>query len=181
MARTRERVRATVLELLAADGVAGLTVEAVAEHSGVAKSTIYRHWTDRQDLVADTLRHHRSGPGTTRDGRGERALVVDLVTHLAEAMADPAQSAVVPALVEAAERDEAVAESFHADNDDRREALVQLVAAGVEAGTFRDVDPTLAALALAGAVVYRRLMTATPLATADVARLVDTVLGPGDD
>lgn len=40
------------------------------------------------------------------------------------------------------------------------------------------LDPELAAAALAGAVMYRRLMTATPLSPDDAEPLNATVLGP---
>lgn len=85
----------------------------------------------------------------------------------------------VPALVEAAERDPTIAARFHDGNDRRRAALVDAVAAGVRAGELRaDLDPDLAALALAGAVTYRRLLTGEPLPADRVDPLVDLVLGP---
>jgi hypothetical protein len=43
----------------------------------------------------------------------------------------------------------------------------------------RNIDPELATLALLGAVVYRRLMSAEPFDPARAKELVDTVLGPG--
>lgn len=48
----------------------------------------------------------------------------------------------------------------------------------VELGEVRpDIDPELAAVAVAGAVVYRRLMTAQPLSADEVEPLIHTVLG----
>jgi len=41
------------------------------------------------------------------------------------------------------------------------------------------VNPDLAAVALAGAVMYRRLMTPTPMNPSDAEALVATVLGEG--
>lgn len=41
---SREIVMATTYELLAEEGLAGVTVDAIARRSGVAKTTIYRHW-----------------------------------------------------------------------------------------------------------------------------------------
>src|SRR5712675_1799045 len=42
-------------ELLAQGGVHGLTVEGVAERSGIAKTTIYRRWRSKEDLALAAL------------------------------------------------------------------------------------------------------------------------------
>lgn len=47
----REAAEAAFLE----DGFTGVTVEGVAARSGVARSTIYRHWRDREALLAEVL------------------------------------------------------------------------------------------------------------------------------
>jgi AcrR family transcriptional regulator len=55
-----ERTRSTVLraatDLLVDGGPEAVTVDAVVAHSGVAKSTIYRHWQSRDDLLNDVVR-----------------------------------------------------------------------------------------------------------------------------
>jgi AcrR family transcriptional regulator len=43
-------------ELLVEAGPRAVTVDAVAERSGVAKSTLYRHWNSRQSLLIDVMR-----------------------------------------------------------------------------------------------------------------------------
>ena len=55
VARTRETVMQAAMELLVEGGPGGLTVDAVVARSGVAKSTVYRHWADRDALVADVF------------------------------------------------------------------------------------------------------------------------------
>src|SRR5262249_40014200 len=55
-----ERSKQTILdatrELLAQEvPVGSLTVEAVAGRSGVAKTTIYRHWRDKWELALDAV------------------------------------------------------------------------------------------------------------------------------
>lgn len=177
--RTREVVHQAVLAELAAVGFAGFTVESVAARAGVGKSTLYRHWTGRLDLVVDTLDHRAGQPPDEGPEDSPRDRVRMLVSHLVESMTDPALSPMVPALVEAAERDDRIAERFHDGNDGRRAALVAAVASAVAAGQARsDLDPELAALALAGAVVYRRLLTGEPFGHGGVDDLVATVLGP---
>jgi TetR/AcrR family transcriptional regulator of autoinduction and epiphytic fitness len=93
-------------------------------------------------------------------------------------MRDSTLSRCLPALIEAAEHDPAVRALHHDFNQRRRQAVVDALTEGVESGELDPgVDPHLAALALAGAVVYARVMTARPLADDDVPALVASVLG----
>lgn len=175
---TRAVVRRAALAELAAVGWGALTIEGVAERSGVAKSTIYRHWSGKAALVADAVGAGSTQPEPRATGEGARAQVASLLHHLAGAMADPELSSTVPALVDAAERDPAIAELFRGHNRHRRQRLVDVLRAGIEAGELpAHLDPVAAATALAGAVVYRRLMSAEP-ADGGLDVLLTTVLGP---
>jgi AcrR family transcriptional regulator len=55
----RDVLRAT-LELVERDGYRGLSVDAVAERSGVAKTTIYRHFRNKADLATAALAAYAS-------------------------------------------------------------------------------------------------------------------------
>ena len=52
----RRKALEAATELIVERGVANLTMEEVANRSGVAKTTIYRHWPERSALVLDTVR-----------------------------------------------------------------------------------------------------------------------------
>src|SRR5436190_2605757 len=52
----RRKALAAATDLIVERGVANLTIEEVAHRSGVAKTTIYRHWPERASLVLDTVR-----------------------------------------------------------------------------------------------------------------------------
>ena len=54
--RSVEAVQAAAIRLFVEGGPRAVTVDAVSDSSGVAKTTIYRHWTDRAHLLADTYR-----------------------------------------------------------------------------------------------------------------------------
>jgi hypothetical protein len=107
-----------------------------------------------------------------------RERIATLVRHLSDAMRSSPVAACLPALIDGAERDRTLRRLHHHYNDRRRAALVAAIAAAVQSADVRsDVDPELAAVALAGAVVYRRLMTSRPLGDDEVEPLLDTVLG----
>jgi TetR/AcrR family transcriptional regulator, regulator of autoinduction and epiphytic fitness len=177
--RSTRRVRQAALEELADRGWGGFGIESVARRSGVAKSTIYRHWSGKLDLVADALEElvvqPPAGPGTTGDAR---ARVEELMRHLVGGMHDSTLSRCLPALIEAAEHDAGVRRLHHGFNERRRQAVVDALHEGVERGELHPrIDPRTAALALAGAVIYARVMTDRPLSDEDVPTLVAAVLG----
>jgi AcrR family transcriptional regulator len=176
---TRQVVRAAALAELAAVGFGGFTIESVAARAGVGKSTIYRHWDGHLHLIADTLESLNQQPIPEPDGGNARNQIEQLLRHFAEAMAHPDLSAAVPALVEASERHPAIAKFFRDYNARRRQILVDAIKAGVDAGELSPhLDAELTALALAGPILYRRLMTDDPFAPDEVRKLVTTVLGP---
>jgi TetR/AcrR family transcriptional regulator, regulator of autoinduction and epiphytic fitness len=183
---SRRRVLTATLAELVEAGYGAFAIESVSRRSGVAKSTIYRHWSGKLAMVADALRTLNVQPGPTADHEGTareddpRTRVVTLVEHLTTAFAAGSPVArSTPALIEAAERDPDLRNLFHDYTAQRRQALVDAVAAAVASGAITSsVDPELAAVALAGAVMYRRLMTPAALEPTEVEALVTTVLGP---
>jgi hypothetical protein len=118
--------------------------------------------------------HHRG-----RGAETPRERVESLLRHLSEAMASSKVADCLPGLVDGAARDPDIRRLHHRYNARRRAALIGAIAEGRSSGEPGfDVDPDLAAVALAGAVIYRRLMTADPLTAEEVVPLVETVLRP---
>ncbi len=56
-ARTDSRLAETVNKILRLHGYAGLTIERVSLESGVAKTTIYRRWRTKAEMVFDVAIH----------------------------------------------------------------------------------------------------------------------------
>jgi AcrR family transcriptional regulator len=50
---SRESILGTVVDLLAADGLEGLSMPAIAKTSGVSLRTLYRYFPTRDDLLAE--------------------------------------------------------------------------------------------------------------------------------
>ena len=61
IARTRARVLDAAWELLNEVGFDGVTVELVSERSGVARSTLYRHWRTMPELLRDAFAAQAGG------------------------------------------------------------------------------------------------------------------------
>lgn len=56
IARTRQAVMDAATDLLIEGGAPAVTIDAIVARSKVAKSTIYRHWDTRNDVLVDVLK-----------------------------------------------------------------------------------------------------------------------------
>jgi TetR/AcrR family transcriptional regulator of autoinduction and epiphytic fitness len=166
------------VEELADAGYGGATVESIAARAGVGKSTIYRHWSDKLALIADAFETFHEQMVPDLGDLPVRESVALLLRHVAEVVVDSTFSRCIPALIEGAERDERVRAFHDRYSAERRQALIDLIARGVQQGQVSTrVDPELATTALLGAIFYRRLMTSQPFNPADATQLVNLVLG----
>jgi len=176
--RSRQVILEAALSELGQIGYGAFTIESVAARAGVGKSTIYRHWPDKLGLIADAFQtfHEQRGPDLASGTPRER--VERVVRHVADVVVSSTFSACIPALIDAAERDRDLRRFHHRFQNDARQPLTALIAEGVARGDFRgDTDAELAALALLGAIFYRRLMTGEPLDPQRASGLVAAVLG----
>lgn len=175
--RKRDLVLRTVVDELAVTPYAQLTVERIAEASGVHKTTLYRWWSGKPELVADALATLMdTGPvpdtGSTRD---------DLVQWLAGTVRNYAGSPLgvaMPALIsDLARTPEGLAAFRGAFLADRRTNCVEVIDRGVARGDLpSDLDLDLFMDTLAGAVFYRQVVSGG-LVDADLAeRVVDLLL-----
>jgi len=99
VARSRAAVLEAGVELLVEGGPNAVTVEAVVQRSGVAKTTIYRHWASREDLVVDVIGEVvQDSPALPPDMPFEPALRMVMRTSAAQARDDRLRRA-FPALL----------------------------------------------------------------------------------
>jgi AcrR family transcriptional regulator len=162
------------VELLAEVGVARLTIEGVAARAGVGKTTVYRHWPSKAELVIEAFGSLIATvkPAPTGDLRTD---LVERVRAVVGAVSRPPLAAILPSLVDAAERDPELGELCRQFTAHRRRSLLDLLEAGAEQGSVTG-DVELLADLLAGPVFYRRLIARSPVDDDYAERLVDTLL-----
>jgi len=97
-ARVVARVLETTLDVLGRDGFARLRVEDVASRAGVNKTTIYRRWPTRAELVVAALTTLAGPPQAVETGRLEPDLLA-LFMSATTLKATPAGRGVVGALI----------------------------------------------------------------------------------
>ena len=177
--RSRLRVLTAAFDLLADGGVGGFSVEEVARRSGVAKTTIYRHWPPREALVADACRRMGAEQEeTTPDTGSVVADVESILREIGRLLWSATWAAVLPSVVDVAERDPDFA-AIHSEIQRGHAAPLEAVLArGVARGELpAEADvPTLVA-ALLGALFYRRWFSRQPIDEAFVQGLVRQVVG----
>ena len=133
--RSRAAVLEAGVELLVEGGPNAVTVEAVAQRSGVAKTTIYRQWPSRDDLVVDVIAEvAREVPSPPPDMAFEPALRM-LMRASCEQAADDRLRRAFPALLLAKTQQQSGLDHLHTRAQDAQEArLRDLLRRGVDEG-----------------------------------------------
>ncbi|WP_433858580.1 TetR/AcrR family transcriptional regulator C-terminal ligand-binding domain-containing protein [Streptomyces kronopolitis] len=130
-ARTRAAVRDAVLAGLTEYGYPGLTVEYVAEHSGVHKTTLYRRWKDVEGLVVDALDLAGEDTWTPPDTGSLEGDLRALAHEVVASFADPAVAASGSAMIAAgfqSERAATALRAYYTERFARCEVLVERAA-----------------------------------------------------
>jgi AcrR family transcriptional regulator len=174
---SRERVLTATLDLLTEAGLGGLTFDDVAKRSGVAKTTIYRHWPNRKALIIDACLRMNDGEDEPPDTGSLEGDVTAILTNLAELLVTARWSSILPSIVDAAERDPEIAEvhsrlqRWHAAP--LRAALERAARRGEIAP---EVDLSAIAAALRGPLYFRRWFSRDPINDSFVNLIVQSVL-----
>ena len=172
IARSRTKMLAAATELLVEDGPRGVTVDAVAERSGVAKSTLYRHWCSVHELLLDVMRCNVPESVPIDLGAGfEPALRAWLDAGVATLTA-PDWARILPALLDLRTHAAEIAELLDADFEVKLETVAAILRLGADEGHLpAGLDPRLVTQTLIGPLVLAVLS-----GDGDVAELADYVL-----
>lgn len=178
MARTRsERAQIDALDtarqVLLERGLDGFTVEEVASRSGVAKTTIYRHWTCAHELLLDSLRGLLDTFPTPNTGN----LRDDLLAHYHHGIpliSTPGMRSVVLGMMRAAEGDPDIRALHDELTDQRQHPLTIILDLAVGRGELpADLDLDLAQELLDGPVFRRILINGGTLEESELEQLID--------
>ena len=112
--RSKAKILIAASTLLIEKGLSGFNVDAIVAKSGVAKTTLYRHWMNREALLNDTIAYYYQADDTKLPDTG--SLRGDLLTYLLsgakmvqEQKSNP-QPPTLAGLIDAAGRDSGVAD-----------------------------------------------------------------------
>lgn len=172
----RRKALVAASDLLVERGVAHLTIDEVATRSGVAKTTIYRHWPERTSLIVDAVNVNLEhvGPPDTGSLRGDLEAYFggmirsDLSGNVAH---------IIPCLVEAAGRDPEMASLLERIGSERERVMKTIVAQAVERGELRvDLDIETLVGVIVGPIVFQKVVRRRPLTEEYVTACLDIAL-----
>ncbi|MFB7916121.1 TetR-like C-terminal domain-containing protein [Streptomyces sp. NPDC056061] len=149
-ARTRAAVRDAVLGGLVELGYPGLSVEYVAERSGIHRTTLYRRWGNLEGLLVDALDLAGEDSWTPPDTGSIEGDLRALARMTAATFTDAAAAAAPTAVIAAAFQSERAADALRAFYEERFARCEVIVARAV---ARRELDRNPDAGALVRAVV----------------------------
>jgi AcrR family transcriptional regulator len=154
---SRERVLTTTLDLLTETGLGELTIDDISRRSGVAKTTIYRHWANRSALVIDACSRMTDAQQAPPDTGSLEGDLRAILAGIAELLGTARWSSILPSIVDAAEHDP----EFAGIHSRIQHGHAVPLRAALERAALRGEIPPAAdrnaiAAALLGSLFYRR-------------------------
>ncbi len=155
--RTRRDVLAAARAVLLEEGWERVTVSRVADRSGYARTTLYRHWPQRLDLLRDLIGEEARLVHTTPSGDLRADLVAELEAFRV-AVTSSGLGRVMIAIGQQARDDAELADLNRSMRADGARVLDEIVSAGIQRGELDGrVDPDFAVAQLVGPVLFNYL------------------------
>jgi AcrR family transcriptional regulator len=169
-------LEATLMQL-AEVGFERLSIPEVAARAGVNKTSIYRRWPGKSELVRDALTAAMSHVDAAPDAEDLRQRLIELAKVVAEFVRSPLGTAVVRILLAEGANPEvrglAIGAYRAVDRAIPRAALLRAVECGELA---ESVDPKLVLFTIAGAIVHRAFIEQAKITAGFIEDVVDLVL-----
>lgn len=172
-----QAIMTATVDLLLEAGYRGVTIEGVASRAGVAKTTIYRRWPSKAEMVVDAVKQLAQKTRVLADTGAREGVARALIamvsginrTHMAEVMASLS--------IEMAHDAELAKAVRRGMVEPRRKAVHALLQRGIETGEVRpDIDFDVVSEMLGGPMLYRVLFTHEPIDEQLVRRIVQTLM-----
>jgi AcrR family transcriptional regulator len=174
-ARVRAQILAATVELVARDGIAGFRYEEVAELAGVHKTSVYRNWPDREELVVEALLQYVDELASVADTGELRRDLVDFLMAIAESLGRPTVRALELA-TQATHESPAVRRAATRILEERAATMRRRVNLAIDRGELPPVDYSLLGEMISGPVHLIVNRGIRPFTRADAERIVDVVL-----
>ena len=174
--RSRAAILSSAVELLSERGYGGTSVDEISRRSGVAKTTIYRHWPTRTELLRDacfTLGRPLDRPDAETLEDALTAVLKNLASHLRSAK----WASVLPSIIDAAEREPEIAAMYSALQEEYSSVFRHLLSAAVDKGRLpKNTDVPLLIALLVGPLFYRRWFSRETVSNDFVEQVVANVI-----
>lgn len=174
--RVHQAILQAALEEVAERGYEGLTMEGIATRAGVGKATVYRRWSNRDEVLAaaaETFVRSTGVPDTGAVGPDLRWVLQSTIS-VYRGLAGRVMPGLISAMAQNAALAGAVREAFVTS---RREALRAAITRGIQRGELRaELDVELTLDLLTAPLFYRFLITGAPVDDEVAGAVVETLL-----
>ena len=177
VSRSRAAVIRAATDLLVEGGPNAVTVDAIVARSGVAKSTIYRHWDSRDEILVSVI--EACAPEfPDPDPDADLPTSLRQIAHaVAGALNDPEWARVLPALMMLKNHEAGIAAANERLSSEQDMVMTTLLRRAAAEGLLpADLDPHEATALLVGPLVFAHLTASVALDAAFVDRTVDHFL-----
>ncbi len=170
------------LDMFAEHGVDGTSIEQVAKRAGVAKLTVYRRWSSKEDLLAQAIEEAREEIPDVSSWESTDTPLPQLVEQMlpawAETLADPRFRTLTARLLGSSTSHPALLATYweHYVLPRRRRARATLERAQQEGMLAADADIEVLLDMMAGAVMYHVLIQPGLADVTEIHRYLETVI-----
>ena len=175
--RTRRVVLDAAAELIGECGFGPASIEAISERSGVARSTIYRHWPGRSELLLQAV-GNRLEPFAVSATGDLRADLVAVYSHLGNFLTGETTGALAASFIAEARRDPELASLHRKFTESRKSVVVELIRSAIERGEMPEgTSADEMADDLAAPLFFRALVLHRPIDDKWVESHIDRWIG----
>lgn len=159
-------------------GYEGLSIEGVAAKAGVGKTTIYRRYPTKLDLVMAVSGSVSKGMIPTPDTGSLRADLIAIARGFTNMLCQTAAGRAIPMMLAAKAANPELAAAHEAFVQERRDITIGVIRRGIARGEMpRDTDPVMIADLVMGAPFQRVFVTGKPVTPRYLEAMVDQILG----
>lgn len=173
--KARQKALDAALSILEGDGIDGFSLEAVCRNSGVAKTTLYRHWSSTNHLLVDALDCHVETVATPDTGNLYDD-IHDMARAALQIMGEPGRRQLMLDLLGAAARDPELAEIQQAMVAERTQPILDIVDRAVARGEIPPIAPDRAISFVHGPLMSQILVHNEPADEDRTRDLVDLIV-----
>src|SRR5437660_11636741 len=176
-ARVRQAVLDAAFTELGEKGYGGLSIEAVAQRSGVAKTTVYRRWPTRDELVADALDSRSDRYEPVPDTGSIRGDLKEFCEGVRAKLTSNHGKAMLKSLVAAVDQSPEIVETVQRFWRGRRDVGGYLIERWIRRGVLRpETDADLLVELILAPIYLRVLLPGGPLTEDVLESFIDLAL-----
>lgn len=159
-----QEVLDAALAVLAEDGFAGMTIDAVAARARASKASLYRRWNDKAELVADAIRCRASRQAPPPETGDLQTDLAAFLRHLQRSFQGEDGALMLAMTAERVRHPDLAQEFDRRFVADKRRQMHRMLAAAVERGEL-DPDTDIDVLADLGPalILYRNTLRPGPV------------------